>query len=210
MGSLFNLAVLLNEFESDLIRIQDTIKESKLPHIDEFKTVSNPFDQYPEFDSSNIRAILLYPTMPSPNGVTRFLEKNILVMPISYITHLNDKQRSQLRWGQRKVTYQAIIRMYFTITENIISRIVKTNSSMYLISLDEFGRVLVSKYVRHMREFSLNHTKVSSSFSDKHLELILNELDNRTVTSRTSSEISTDQSFTLPELHKEFYITFDD
>ena len=210
MGSIFNLVKLLSEFKSDLIRIQDTIKESKLPHIDEFKIDSGPFDEYPEFDSSTIRAVILYPTLPSPDGVTRFLEQNILVIPISYITHLDDKQRSQLRWGQRKVTYQAIIRMFFTITENIVSRIVKTNPSMYLISLDEFGRVLVSKYVRHMREFSLNHTKVSSSFSDKHLELILSELDNRTVTNRTSSNALPDQSFKLPELHKEFYITFDD
>lgn len=210
MSALFNLHTLLEEYQSDIRRIQETIKSSRLPHISEFSINSEPFHDYPEFDSSSIRAILLYPTMPRLDGVQRFLEEGILVVPISYIDYLDDKQRSQLRWGPRKIAYQAIVRMFFSISEGIISRLVKTNPSIYLIALDEFGRVLVSKYIRYMREFNLNHTKISSSFDKKHLELILHELSLRTQSVRSSSDRSGDEQFELPELHKEFYITFED
>lgn len=190
--------------------IRDTIENSTMEHIGDFELIDDPFLDYPEFDRMELRAILLYPTVAPIEAVYTFLEHKILILPIAFIGYLSDQVRTRrYRWGEPKIAYQTVIRIYFSITESIIKYLLRFNRGLYTIGIDEFGRVLLSKYIRHPREFILNHTKIATSFSPKHLELLNERLAMHSVTSSKSqkeSEGSDREPFELPEIPTKFFI----
>lgn len=204
---MFNLSKLLEDHREDVRSIRNVVEKSDLPYIDTFSIVDDPYEMYPEFDSMKLEAILLYPTIPDLNAIEGFLNHGILLLPIGFVQFMNDQERNRYRSGAQKVAYQTIIRMYFSITESIVLKILKVNPSIFMIGIDEFGRVLLSKYIRHPREFILNHSRVARSFSERHLELIVEQIRmHKPKKIEKSIEAPSNPKFDLPQIHKEFYI----
>lgn len=208
MTKLLNLKNYHEYTHSDAIReILNVVERSKLPNINNFLINEAPYDEYPEIDMSVVKAILLFPTMPHMDKVQEFLDHGILIMPISHLMFIPDVERKRLRWTAEKVTYDSLIKMFYKIAELTIKFLLSHNNNVHIIGVDEYGRVLTYKYLKHTKEFMLNHTAMHSSFSKGHLELLLEKLkEHDTTISLDSPDTPQYEVIDLPEIYKDYLL----
>ena len=208
-GSLNLKNYIIEHHHDEVIDIINMASKSTLPGRNNFKIITNPYNDYPNIIPTEIEAILLFPTTVPHRDVLKFLKERILIIPISFLGYLADKERKEIKWSECNNTYQAYVRSFFNIAEMTSSYIIQHNPSLVLIGMDEFGRVLISKYIRHPIEFIHNPVDnfgKEQSLSDKHLNDLLEKIKVYQPVINSSNEETLHEKFKLPKLHENYYM----